>query len=192
PSLLLFREKRKWQIALRRYVIDKNPCLAYAPYFGLDINTLRAWFEIQLENGNTWDDFGKQWQFDHIIPVTYFDFSIEEDLVMCWNFTNIRVEQFDLNKNRGNRVDVLGARRYFEELYKTTGYEPCRMLLNKLDQLEQSELVSSVKQQEFIKTNKAYLDQIVNYTEFEFDLLNRGRSTEEVNKEIALIKKLGK
>jgi hypothetical protein len=51
PAVLKFREKRKWQIALRRYVIEKNNCITYAPYFGLDRENLRKWFEMQFEEG---------------------------------------------------------------------------------------------------------------------------------------------
>src|SRR5687767_12045954 len=94
PSLLKFRAKRKWQINLRRYVIDQSPCPLYAPYFGLDIKNLRSWFEYQFTEDISWDDFGKKWQLDHVIPVTYFEHSQEDELKMCWNFTNLRVELF--------------------------------------------------------------------------------------------------
>jgi hypothetical protein len=190
PELLKFREKRKWQIALRRYVLDKNPCPFYAPYFGLDIENLRNWFEVQFSSGASWDDFGKKWQFDHIIPVTYFDFSNETELKLCWNFTNMRVEQFQRNKNRGNRSDILGAKLYFEELYQKTLYSPCINLLKKIDQIELSEMVSSEKQQNFINENRSYLNMIENYSAFEFELLNTGRDIGEVKKEIEFLKKL--
>jgi hypothetical protein len=36
-SLLQFREKRKWQIALRRYILERNKSTYYAPFFGLSI-----------------------------------------------------------------------------------------------------------------------------------------------------------
>ena len=190
--LLKFREKRKWQIALRRYVIEKNICAFYAPYFGLDIENLRKWFEIQFEQGVGWDDFAKKWQFDHIIPVTHFDFSDEAELKICWNFTNIRVEQFQRNKNRGDRMDVLAAKSYLEELYKKTLYTPCLKLLRKIDQIELSEIVSSEKQQSFIIENRSYLDKIENYSTFEYELLNSGRQGDEVKKEIEFLKKLEK
>jgi hypothetical protein len=192
PSLLKFREKRKWQIAFRRYVLEKTPCTFYAPYFGLDIENLRKWFEVQFEKGVAWDDFGKKWQFDHIIPVTYFDFSDEADLKMCWNFTNIRVELFPRNKDRGNRLDVLAAKGYFEELYRKTFYTPCFNLLKKVEQIELSEIVSSEKQQSFIIENRSYLNMIENYSAFEFELLNRGRDINEVQKEVEFLKKLEK
>jgi hypothetical protein len=192
PALLKFREKRKWQIALRRYVLEKNICALYAPYFGLDIENLRKWFEVQFEQGVGWDDFAKKWQFDHIIPVTYFDFSDKAELKICWNFTNIRVEQFLRNKDRGNRLDVMAAKGYFEELYKKTLYTPCLKLLKKIDKIELSEIVSSEKQQSFIIENRGFLDMIENYSEFEFELLNSGRPINEVKKEIEFLKKLEK
>lgn len=188
-ALLKFREKRKWQIALRRYVLERNICVDYAPYFGLDIDNMRQWFEYQFTPGAGWDDFAKTWQFDHIIPVTYFDFSIESELKMCWNFTNIRVERFQLNKNRGNRLDILAAKSYFKELYERTSYAMCQKLLQKIDTIELSEIISTEGQQNFINEHREYLNIVENYTSFEFELLNKGRSIDEVKKEIEFLKK---
>ncbi len=190
PELLKFREKRKWQINLRRYVLTRTPCTEYAPFFGLDIENMRQWFEYQFEKGIGWDNFGKEWQFDHIIPVTYFDFSKEEDLILCWNFTNLRVERLQLNKNRGNRLDVLAAKNYFKELYEKTNYSVCQKLLLKIDEIELSEIVSTEKQQAFIRDHWEYLNMIENYSAFEFELLNSGRSIEEVKKELAFLKNI--
>jgi hypothetical protein len=188
-ALLKFREKRKWQIALRRYVIEKNPCPTYARYFGLDIKNMRQWFEYQFKDVANWSSFGKQWQFDHIIPVTYFDFSNENELKICWNFTNLRVEYFQKNKDRGNRLDVLSAKTFFKELYEKTNYLPCLKLLKKIDEIELSEFVSTENQHQFIKDHWEYLNMIENYSNFEFELLNSGRSIDEVKKEFELFKK---
>ncbi len=190
-SLLKFREKRKWQIALRRYVIEKALSKNYAPYFGLDIKNMRQWFEYQFEKEINWDSFGKKWQFDHIIPVTYFDFTIEEELKLCWNFTNLRVESIEKNKDRGARLDVLAAKSYFKRLFDETGYSICNKLLKKIDQIELSEFVSTDVQRNFIKANAEYLKMIEGYSSFEFELLNIGRTIEEVNKEIDIIRKFG-
>ena len=191
-ALLKFREKRKWQISLRRYVLEKHICVAYAPYFGLDIDNMRQWFEYQFQPGIDWSSFGQAWQFDHIIPVTYFDFSKEEDLKLCWNFTNIRIEKIHLNKDRGNRLDVLAAKNYFKELFEKTKYTPCLRLLEKIDKLELSEFVSSEPQQAFIREHWEFLKMIEGYSFFEFELLNSGRNIDEVKKEIAFVKKFEK
>ena len=192
PEVLLkFREKRKWQIALRRYVIEKALSKSYAPYFGLDIANIRLWFEYQFTNSISWENFGKEWQFDHIIPVTYFDFAIDEELKLCWNFTNIRVELIQKNKDRGARLDVLAAKGYFKRLYDETGYEVCKRLLNKIDQIELLEFISTDAQRKFIITNSEYLKNIAGYGSFEFELLNIGRTAAEVKKELDIIRKFG-
>ena len=188
-SLLKKREKRKWQIALRRYVIEKAQSGSYARYFGLDIEFFREWIAIQFKDGLSWENFAEKWQFDHIIPVTYFDFADDSELKMCWNFTNIRVELFQKNKDRGNRLDVLAAKGYFENLYTRTLYKPCLNLLEKINKLEMSEMVSSEKQQVFITEHRPYLDMIENYSSFEFELLNTGRTIDEVIKEVNFLKK---
>ncbi len=157
PELIKFREKRKWQINLRRYVIEKSPCPPYAPYFGLDIENIRNWFEYQFTKDLNWENFAKKWQFDHIIPVTYFDQSSEEERRLCWNFTNLRVETFKLNKDRGDRLDILGAKSYFDELYLITGYHITKALRDKIARIELSEFISSEPQQKFLAEHKEYL-----------------------------------
>ena len=189
PMILESREKRKWQINLRRYVLDRSPCPQYAPYFGLDILNIRKWFEYQFENGLTWENFGEKWQFDHVIPVTYFDHNDEQELRLCWNFTNIRVEPLEMNKNRGSCIDVLGAKSYFDELYKRTNYPITKELRDKITKIELSELMSSEPQQKFLADQKDYLAHIENYSAFEFELLNHGRSIEDIRMEMEFLKK---
>ena len=114
------REKKKWQIALRRYVIEGNPSLNYAPYFGLDSRRLRAWFENQFTEGQNWDNFGKHWQFEHIIPSGLFDFHNEMDLRLCWGFLNLRVGSLHSNKDLRSWLDAAAAKLYFGSLYTQT------------------------------------------------------------------------
>ncbi len=153
-SLLEFREKRKWQIALRRYVLERQKCSAYAPFFGLDNAKFRQWIEIQFDESLDWDNFSDAWQFDHIIPVAYFDFSNEEDLRLCWNFINIRVDKTDNNKNRSSRIDVLSAKTYFELLYKETGYPLCSAMVDKITRIEISQISSNKSLENFIVQNR--------------------------------------
>lgn len=189
PALIKFRDKRKWQINLRRYVLQQSPCPQYAPYFGLDITNMRKWFEMQFRPGEDWQAFGKSWQFDHIVPVVYFDSDREEELKLCWNFTNLRVDSFQLNTNRGHRLDVLAAKGYFETLYNNTQYPICKRMLEKIDSLKMSEMVSTTAQQEFILQHLTYLSKIAEYSTLEFELLNLGKSIDEVSTELEFAKK---
>jgi hypothetical protein len=184
PSLLKFREKRKWQISLRRYVLENSPCQSYAPYFGLDKLSMRKWFELQFVQDLNWGNFAKSWQFDHIVPVTYFDQSKNEELKLCWNFTNLRVDDLKKNKNWGNRLDIIAAKEYFESLRSKTSYNICEKMIEKIKNIEISSLESSKAQQVFILENHNYIELIEDYSAFEFELLNSGRSINDVKKEV--------
>jgi len=188
----IYNEKRKWQIALRRYILNGHVASQYATYFGLDFKNLRLWMEMQFIGPFSWANYGGVWQFDHIIPVTYFDFNNESDLKLCWNFTNIRVEANQKNKDRGNRVDVLMAKTYFQDLYNETGYHICKKMLEKIATIEISEIISTEAQKKFIKEHKDYLEHIEDFSNYEFELLNSGRDINEVIKEAALIRNIGK
>ena len=189
PDLLRLREKKKWQIALRRYVIERNPSAYYAPYFGLDIQNLRDWLEIQFSGEMNWENFGQKWQFDHILPVACFDFTRENELRMCWNFINIGVRRYSQADNREFNVEMIGAKSYFENLYQATSYLPCLHLIEKIRTLESSGTAHNEEKCAFLLKHKPYLDLIENYSSFEFGLLNNGRDPESIKKEMSIFKK---
>jgi hypothetical protein len=185
------REKRKWQLALRRYIVDKHICSFYAPYFGLDIKTIRQWIELQFAEGLTWENFGASWQFDHIVPIVYFDFGSEDDMRLGWNFTNIRVEPTHINKFKSNRIDVIGVRKYFEDLYVRTGYKYCKLMLDKIATLEIQNIESNHAIESFIIDNKSWLEKIPELTTAEFSLYNAGMSVEDIFLQRDILKKFG-
>lgn len=190
-SLKQFREKRKWQIALRRYVLEKNKSSFYAPYFGLDHNSFRRWIELQFDEDTSWENFSQAWQFDHIVPIAYFDFENQEDLKLCWNFVNIRIEKLQLNKNRGNRIDVLAAKSYFQDVFQKTKYQLCKKMVEKIEQIEVSQIYSNENLENFILENKHYLETISSFSSEDFDRLNTGTSFEDIVFEKEFFKKFG-
>jgi hypothetical protein len=191
-SLLLFREKRKWQIALRRYVIEQKPVAFYPLYFGLDIIRFRRWIELQFDEDTNWGNFSVAWQFDHIVPVAYFDFKDEIDLRLCWNFINIRLEKILLNKNRGHRIDVLASKAYFKKLHRETHYSICLDMIHKIDQIEIAEIKSTARMEKFIVENLKFLEIASSFSDYEFSRLNQGLSVNEIINERELLKKMSK
>ena len=169
-TVLRFREKRKWQIALRRYVLEQKWSAAYAPFFGLDIQRFREWIGLQFEDGQGWDNFSDGWQFDHIVPVAYFDFGSEEELRLCWNFTNIRVA----TPGKPADIDVLGAKTFFQTLYTRTGYPICQDMLQKIEALAGAQVGHTEKQERFLTQYLPYLKTIATFSEYEYAQLNEG------------------
>lgn len=191
-SVLSFREKRKWQIALRRYVLEKNKSSFYAPYFGLGIETFRKWIEAQFDEEMNWDNFSEAWQFDHIVPMAYFDFGNDEDMKLCWNFTNIRIEKLDPAAKKPNQVDLLAAKPYFQMLFERTQYPICRKMVEKLELIEQSQLAGHERLEKFITDRKFYLDVLTGLPAYYFDKLNTGTPIGEIRKEIEFLQKFEK
>lgn len=190
-NAFVFKEKRKWQIALRRYILQGYGSYIYAPYFGIDSANFRKWIELQFKEDIDWSNFSSTWQFDHIVPLAYFDLREEEDLKLCWNFTNIRVEKGDLNKKKGNRVDVLSAKAYFTDLSNKTNYSICRKMVEKINQLEVSLIESSTSIEDFLIENKEYLENIIEFSVDDYNHLNKGKSYKDILIEQALLKKFG-
>ena len=189
-ALLKFREKRKWQLALRRYVIEQSVSVTYAYYFGLSINEFRNWIEIQFTEGLNWDNFGSAWQFDHILPVAYFDFSIEEELKLCWNFINIRVGKINADENTTSRIDILNAKPYFEALHNKTSYSLCLKMINKISQLQQLYITEHATEM-FIINKLSQLEALTTFNKDEFNGLNEGMSIDDIILEREILKKFG-
>lgn len=185
------REKRKWQIALRRYVLEGNISYDYAPYFGIDTIGFRSWIAAQFTQTMNWENFGKQWQFDHIVPVSYFNMEEDTDLFLCWNFINIRPEPLEEEAERQGKVDLLSAKRYFTGIFEETAYPVCRKMLEKLQELEGSHYQVQEPVREFLRSKKEELVHLAQFDPAEFHQLNTGTSLEDLLIQRDLLKKFG-
>jgi hypothetical protein len=188
-ALLRTREKRKWQLAYRRYVLEKLPSEAYAHYFGLDNATLRQWFECQFTADLNWDNFGKAWQFDHILPATYFDYSVEEDLYLCWSFINMRVEPIDQEKNPEDTIDLLSVKTYFTRLWEKTGLALCGKMLKKITAIEARGNKGFPAVEQFINQHKEQLESIGSLNREELASLNEGMPLASILLEREILRK---
>jgi hypothetical protein len=191
-SVLRFREKKKWQLSYRRYVLERMPSEAYAPYFGLGVDMLRQWFEMQFPEGINWDNFGKAWQFYHIVPTNYFDFSHESDLKLCWNHINIGIERVgEEEEETTSRIDVLAARVYFQQLYSATGFSLCLRMLEKIHSLESRAATGNANIESFLLQHLKDLESIQTLENAEFLQLNQGSSLQDLLLEREILKKFG-
>ena len=188
-ELLIEREKKKWQLNFRRYVIEKQACPNYAPYFGLSIELLRKWFEIQFKDDLNWENFGEKWQFTHNIPMYFFDFFEQKDLKICWHFLNIRI-----NANKSHlleSISLLENLKHFQELHKQFQIPILIQFINKIKKiiaLQQSTLFED-SQINFLKNNHVFLKDAENFTQEDFLRLNSEISFEDIILEKKMLKK---
>ncbi|MEO6537150.1 MAG: hypothetical protein ABIT07_12345 [Ferruginibacter sp.] len=190
-SVLKSREKRKWQLALRRYILESTPSQFYAPFFGLPIEDFRKWIELQFNEDINWANFGSAWQFDHIVPIAHFDFSVEEDLRLCWNFINIQVEYLNLNKTKQVNKDISAAKSYFLELYNKTGLQNCLKMAEKINLLQKPVIQIEPALEHFLLNRRDEIESLKSLTNEEFNSINQGISLKNILLEKSILKKFG-
>ncbi len=189
--MLRLREKRKWQLAYRRYVVEQKPSETYAIYFGADIQTLREWFALQFTEGINWDNYGKAWQFEHIIPATYFNFSNEQELKTCWCLLNLRVQVLEEEGQATQSFNLLSAQSYFMALQEATGHEQCVHLIRKIEEMAAQSPQISAPLIEFLQKKGEDLNQMRLLDAAEMDSLNRGTTLQALLLEREILKKFG-
>jgi len=188
-ALLQTRERKKWQIALRRYVLEGQPSSFYTPYFGIDIRNFRKWIELQLGEELDWEKPSKDWQFDHVVPMDYFDPKNEKELRLCWNFINIRAVKNVPEQGFESKVDPFAARAYYESMFRNTGYLTCLEMIKKIEQIELRLSGGNSKLENFIKGNRNYLNALSDFSSYEFDKLNNEMDFDRVLREREFLKK---
>ncbi len=174
--------KRKWQIALRRYIIEGRPAFEYAPYFGIDNKSFREWIEACFSPEMNWSNFGKVWHIDHVVPVSFFDLNSEKDLCLCWNFINI---QPSLRESEdGYFFDTTKAVSFFDSLYNNSGYDLAEEMVIKIKSIvDVVKLPEINKRVDFLKHNKDYLSRLGVLSAVEMELINKGMGIEEAIEE---------
>lgn len=86
-------------------------------YVGCTMEELKQHLESQFDENMSWENYGDYWQIDHIIPVTSFDLTKEEDLMKCWNYKNLRPFPSDDNLKKSDFLpDGTRARDLVEKI----------------------------------------------------------------------------
>jgi len=71
---------------------------------GCSIEELRNHLERLFQPGMSWDNYGK-WHIDHIIPVSYFDFSDPGQQYRAFHYTNLQPLWAIDNLKKGNKIE---------------------------------------------------------------------------------------
>lgn len=103
---------KKFQIAIRRSLFGNKVDSDHYIHNYIKRQELVDKLESYFLEEMSWENFGKVWEVSHIIPVTFFDHSKEEDLKFCWNVKNIIPMLKEDNKNFGSCL--LFARMWFD------------------------------------------------------------------------------
>jgi hypothetical protein len=57
---------------------------------GCSIEFLKQYIESKFYSNMTWDNWGKVWELDHIVPLSHFDLTDREQFLKAVNYTNFQ------------------------------------------------------------------------------------------------------
>ena len=75
----------------------------YNKLFGCSAFDLKIHIENNFKEGMTWKNYG-EWQVDHIVPVSSFNFLIDGNLQKCFNYKNLQPLWEKENREKWNKI----------------------------------------------------------------------------------------
>lgn len=72
----------------------------YNDLFGCTTNQFNFWIESSFKHDMNWENYGKLWHIDHVIPVSIFDLTNDFDIKFCFNWKNTRPLYSHINVSR--------------------------------------------------------------------------------------------
>jgi len=71
---------------------------------GCTTKQLASHLESQFKRGMTWENYGKKWHVDHILPCASFDHTDPNQVAQCWHWTNLRALDAVTNMKKSDTI----------------------------------------------------------------------------------------
>jgi hypothetical protein len=111
----------------------KNRKTSYAELIGCDLEFFKKWMEYRFDKTMCWENFGKQWQIDHILPLSLFDMTNELDKKVCFHWTNLQPLNSVENRSKSNKLqlhyyfnNIVSVFRFNRIKHEYLGYQTVR------------------------------------------------------------------
>ncbi len=85
-------------------VLHKQKKNTYISYLSCKREEFLDWIEFQFWEGCSWDQYGKEWVIDHVIPVDFFNLEDKEHVHRCFAWFNLRPYKTSANLQKSNKI----------------------------------------------------------------------------------------
>ena len=72
-------------------------------HFGCSTNELMSHLQSKFKSGMNWNNYGKIWEVDHIVPCDSFNLTDDFQVRLCNHFTNLQPMLVHLNRRKSNK-----------------------------------------------------------------------------------------
>ena len=90
-----------------RHELASGKTKSTCAYLGCSIDYLKIYLEARFSSWMNWDNYGKTWHIDHIIPCKSWDLTKEYDNYCCWNFRNLQPLHKISNISKKDKYDPI-------------------------------------------------------------------------------------
>lgn len=66
---------------------------------------LKHWITIQMDDTMNWDNYGKEWHIDHVVPISFFDITDKSQQYLAFHWSNLRPLNANKNVSKWNKID---------------------------------------------------------------------------------------
>jgi hypothetical protein len=110
------KEKFKRYVRTRIYnCLKVHKAKSHIEYLGTSTNDYLDWIMTYNSNYNL-DNYGPVWHIDHVIPISYFDLSNEEEQLLAFNWRNTMPLSATENLKKNNRIDTTQIDKHLKKL----------------------------------------------------------------------------
>ncbi len=109
-----YRQRKCLMWAIRAALKGKRHAQSVWEVLGFSRKELKRRLESQFADGMSWDNMAA-WQIDHIIPLSFFQFSTPKDVEfkLCWHLNNLRPVWNSGNASKGSDLSMAYELRPF-------------------------------------------------------------------------------
>jgi hypothetical protein len=105
---IFFRIKGNLSGRLSDLIKKRNLSTNTLELIGCDRETFLSHIEKQFTEGMTWENYGlKGWHVDHILPLSSFDLTVEDEVKKACYYINLQPLWWQDNLEKGNKICIL-------------------------------------------------------------------------------------
>lgn len=123
----------------------KSHTIIYKDIIGCSGSQLKQYIESKFTNNMSWDNYGKLWEIDHIIPCAAFTSDNKQHLFWCWNYRNLQPLSKEENNTKSDKLPSgLNACKHREDKNHAI-HQEIGLMLERLEITTHKEYIDSLK-----------------------------------------------
>lgn len=99
-----FRIKENLSTRLRNLIRKDGHCVI--DFLDCSIEFFKEWLRYNFKEGMSFENYGSFWHIDHAKACALYDFSKQDDVKECWNWSNLVPLEKTQNEKKGSKLDM--------------------------------------------------------------------------------------